>query len=126
MTYTASTPTHCLNCHKPVKGRVDKKFCDDWCRNAFNNKLNSAIATPLVRNINGILKRNRRILQSVIPLEKDTTRVSKRRLLEMGFNFDYLTHMFTTQKGQVYFFCYEYGYLPLENDIYLVVIRNKS
>ena len=25
---------YCLYCGKPVKGRIDKKFCDDWCRNA--------------------------------------------------------------------------------------------
>jgi hypothetical protein len=27
----------CLFCEKPVKGRSDKKFCDDYCRAAYNN-----------------------------------------------------------------------------------------
>ncbi|MBX2921123.1 MAG: DUF2116 family Zn-ribbon domain-containing protein [Chitinophagaceae bacterium] len=116
---------HCLHCDKPIKGRVDKKFCDDWCRNAYNNKLNSVTSTPVVRNINSILKRNRRILKSVLSPEKETARISKRRLIETGFNFDYLTHLVTTPKGQVYLFCYEYGYLPLENDFYLIVARNR-
>lgn len=126
MTPASSAFINCLNCNKPVKGRVDKKFCDDWCRNAYHNKVNSATATPVVKTINGILKRNRRILQSVIPAEKDTIRVSKSKLTELGFNFGYFTHLFTTQKEQVYFFCYEYGYLLLENNFYLVVIRKRN
>jgi len=27
----------CLACGKILKGRVDKKFCDDYCRNNYNN-----------------------------------------------------------------------------------------
>ena len=27
----------CLSCGKLLKGRVDKKFCDDYCRNNYNN-----------------------------------------------------------------------------------------
>ncbi len=29
----------CQQCGKPVKGRIDKRFCDDFCRNAYNNNL---------------------------------------------------------------------------------------
>ena len=28
-------PKLCLTCNKPVKGRTDKKFCDDYCRNNY-------------------------------------------------------------------------------------------
>jgi hypothetical protein len=27
----------CLNCDHVLKGRPDKKFCGDYCRNAYNN-----------------------------------------------------------------------------------------
>lgn len=118
--------SHCLHCNKLVKGRVDKKFCDAWCRNAYHNRLNSTFTSPLLRTINSILKRNRRILGTLLPAEKEITRASKKRLLELGFNFRYLTHQLTTQKGRTYFFCYEYGYLPLENDFYLIVTKNKQ
>jgi predicted nucleic acid-binding Zn ribbon protein len=41
----------CLTCNKPLKGRTDKKFCDDYCRNNYNNQLKSNTIN-LVRNIN--------------------------------------------------------------------------
>ena len=31
----------CVACGKAVKGRSDKKFCDDYCRNVYNNDLKS-------------------------------------------------------------------------------------
>ena len=37
----------CPECGKPVFGRIDKKFCSDACRNAFNNKANSASTNPV-------------------------------------------------------------------------------
>ena len=30
----------CLECNEKLIGRADKKFCNDYCRNAFNNNLN--------------------------------------------------------------------------------------
>ena len=55
----------CLNCNKPVKGRTDKKFCDDYCRNNYNNQLKSNTIN-LVRNINNALGKNRRILENLL------------------------------------------------------------
>ncbi len=51
----------CLECGEPLMGKVDKKFCSDACRNAYNNKLNSD-STALMRNINYILRRGRLVL----------------------------------------------------------------
>ena len=36
----------CLECREPVKGRVDKKFCSDYCRNAYNNNVNKDSKKP--------------------------------------------------------------------------------
>ncbi|MGN6493327.1 MAG: hypothetical protein ACTHLE_15105 [Agriterribacter sp.] len=105
---------------------MDKKFCDSWCRNAYHNKLNSNYTSPLVRTINSILKRNRKILGTLLSAERGTARISKKRLLDMGFNFGYLTHQVITKKGQTYVFCYEYGYLLLESDFYLIVARTQK
>ena len=30
----------CLECGTVLKGRSDKKFCSDYCRNTYNNKVN--------------------------------------------------------------------------------------
>jgi predicted nucleic acid-binding Zn ribbon protein len=30
----------CKECGHKLSGRKDQKFCSDYCRNSFNNKLN--------------------------------------------------------------------------------------
>lgn len=115
----------CLDCSRPLKGRTDKKFCDDYCRNHYNNRQNSD-QNNLVRNINNILRKNRRILQQILREEEETAKIRKEELLQMGFQPKYHTHQYHTQKGQTYHFCYEYGYLPLEQDWILIVRRKTS
>ncbi|MBY0244302.1 MAG: hypothetical protein K2Q03_02485 [Sphingobacteriaceae bacterium] len=112
----------CLDCQAVLKGRADKKFCDDQCRSNFNNHA-KAIDITLVKQINKILLKNRNILQSKNP--NDKTKIKKVNLQNEGFNFTYHTHTYTTQKGSVYFFCYEFGYLLLENEEVLLVKRNE-
>jgi hypothetical protein len=111
----------CLECNASIKGRVDKKFCSDYCRNAYNNKLNKD-SKNLVRNINNRLRKNYRILDS-FSLVDGKTRTSKTRLLDKGFDFDYITNLYTTKKGTTYYFVYDLGYLPLDNDYYMIVKR---
>jgi len=113
-------PRLCLNCEKPVKGRTDKKFCDDYCRNSYNNQLKSN-TTNLVRNINNALGKNRRILENQFAEGEEMTKTTKQKLIQKGFQFKYFTNTYTNKKGNVYFFCYDLGYLPLENDWYLLV-----
>lgn len=113
----------CLACGKPLHGRADKKFCNDYCRNAYNNNLKSA-SSPYVRNINNTLQKNRRILEAALGTE-EMQKVQKEKLLQEGFSFKYLTHTYMNKKGNTYFFCYEYGYLPLEHEWYLVVKRKE-
>ncbi|PUV21997.1 MULTISPECIES: hypothetical protein [Sphingobacterium] len=111
----------CLECGKNIRGRSDKRFCDDSCRNAYNNKLNSD-QTNLIRNVNNILRKNRRILADVLEgEEKGMTKVLREKLKRLGFDFKFHTHTFVNNKGQVYNFIYEMGYLTLENEWILVV-----
>ena len=120
----ATAAKKCLFCEKILNGRADKKFCNDYCRNAYNNQLKSA-NSPIVRNINNSLIKNRRILETILGEEK-MVKQPKEKLLHQGFSFKYFTHNYTNQKGNVYFFCYEYGYLPLEHDWFLIVKRNEG
>ncbi len=110
----------CLDCNEPLIGRSDKKFCNDQCRNNYNNRINSNISES-VRRVNNYLKKNRKILIELNPTGKVS--VHKDKLVNLGFNFNYYTHVYVTQKGNTYKFVYEYGYLPLENDIYMLVQR---
>lgn len=111
----------CLECETEIKGRIDKKFCSDYCRNAYNNKLNKD-SKNLVRNINNRLRKNYRVLDSY-ELKDGKTRTTKNSLLNKGFDFDYITSLYTTKKGSTYFFVYDLGYLPLDNDFYMLVKR---
>lgn len=122
---TINEPRLCLTCEKPLKGRTDKKFCDDYCRNNYNNQL-KADTTNLVRNINNALGKNRRILEGLFSNGEEMAKTTKDKLLQKGFQFKYITHIYTNKKGNTYFFVYDLGYLPLENDWYLVVKRKEE
>lgn len=117
------TSKECLECGEKIIGRSDKKFCSDLCRNAYNNKLNTD-ATNYVRNINNALRKNRRILEEIC--KDDKAKTSRSQLFAEGFDFTHFTSLRKTQKGSVYHFVYDYGYLELENDIFLIVKDNRG
>ena len=103
----------------------EKKYCDDYCRNNYNNSLKQE-DNNLVRNINNALGKNRRVLLSMLKEEEEMVKTTKDKLLEKGFLFKYFTHLYTNKKGNVYYFCYDTGYLPLENDWHLIVKRKEG
>src|ERR1700759_1219783 len=117
------TERTCLDCGAPLHGRSDKKFCNDLCRNNYNNQLNSN-SYNLVRNINNILKSNWRIFKELNPPGK--TKTTRKKLLAKGFDFDYHTRSYQSQNGKTYHFCYEYGYLNIEGDEFLLVKREND
>lgn len=110
----------CPECGDKIIGRSDKKFCSDACRNAHNNALNKD-SKNLIRNVNNRLRKNYRILENLNP--KDKTKTTKDKLVSLGFNFNYFTSIYTTKTGTVYYYLYDQGYLPLDNDFYLLVKR---
>jgi hypothetical protein len=114
--------TYCMDCGEALHGRLDKKFCNDACRNNYNNRLNSD-QYSFIRNINNILRKNRRILEKLNPDGK--TKISQKKLLAQGLNFDYFTHVYTTQNGHNYRFCYDQGYLLLDNEEILLVKKEE-
>lgn len=113
----------CLDCNAVLKGRADKKFCDDQCRSNYNNRL-KADDHSFLKQVNSILKKNRAILMAKNPEGK--TKVKREALIRKGFDFNFHTHTYATQKGSTYVFCYEYGYLLLENEEVLLVRREEK
>ncbi len=113
----------CLECGSPILGRADKKFCSDYCRNAYNNRKNKT-ANNLIRTINNRLKKNWRILEEINP--NDKIKIHKNRLLKNGFDFNYFTSIYTTKKNDIYYFVYDQGYRHLDNDYYLLVKKNTT
>ncbi|TRO67215.1 hypothetical protein [Christiangramia sabulilitoris] len=111
----------CPECGEKLRGRTDKKFCSDYCRNTHHNKVNKETSN-LIRNTNNLLRRNHRILEELNPGSK--TSVPRNKLLAKGFNFEFFTSVYNTRSGNQYFFIYDQGYLKLENDFYALVKRN--
>jgi hypothetical protein len=111
----------CLECHEKIVGREDKKFCSDGCRNAYNNKINKD-STNYMRNINNKLRKNYRILMELNADGKSKT--SRNKMLNKGFDFEYITSILNTKNGNTYYFVYEQGYLSLENDYFMLVKKD--
>ncbi|WP_299128509.1 hypothetical protein [uncultured Winogradskyella sp.] len=112
---------NCLECGNRIIGRIDKKFCNDGCRNTYNNRLNKD-SKNLIRNTNNRLRKNYRILEALNPNKK--TKCSRAKLIEKGFDFNYITSLYTTKVGTVYYFVYDQGYLPLKGEYYALVKRD--
>jgi hypothetical protein len=112
----------CLECNATLRGRADQKFCNDSCRNSYNNKKQSG-ASKYMRKINRILKNNHSILAELNPNDKTTT--YKSTLIKQGFNFSFFTNTYTTKTKRVYYFVYDQGYSELENNKYMLVKKEE-
>ncbi len=110
----------CLECDSEIKGRSDKKFCDDACRNAYNNKQNKD-STNLMRNVNNRLRKNYRILADAN--QDGKTKTTRSKLLSQGFDFDLITQVKVYKNGSEYRFVYNEGYKILDGD-WVLLVRN--
>ena len=99
----------CQTCGEKIDGRSDKLFCSDKCRSAFNYQHKVAGKDSLYAQIDKQLKRNRALLKNYNAAGKAVVRKSV--LLNAGFNPKFFTHYWKNKKGDVYLFCYEYGFL---------------
>ncbi len=115
------TERTCLNCGEKLTGRTDKKFCSDYCRNFYNNQWRT-YSDNYIKKVNNILKKNRKILTDLNPSGK--SKAHKSHLTKLGFRFDYFTNIYTTKSGNVYYFCYEQGYLAIDNDFFALVKKD--
>jgi len=77
-----------------------------------------------VKKITKILTHNYQIMQKLNANSR--TIVSEQQLKGLGLNFSYITSYQTTQKGDVYHFCFDQGYLKInDNQVLLVVQPNQ-
>lgn len=87
----------CIECGHSLFGRRDKKFCNDLCRNTYNNNLNKE-NVEIIRITNSKLKKNHKILKSLLETEKHE--ITKSELLLLGFDLNLLTN-FEINKGLI-------------------------
>ena len=115
----------CLTCGNMLRGRIDKKFCDDYCRSTYNNmQYQEDRGLSFIRKVNNVLRKNRRILEELVPPGEETSRVQRAKLVKKGFNFNYLTSAWSGPEGEICYFCYEYGYL-VEKDWYHIIKKEE-
>jgi hypothetical protein len=113
---------YCLNCGEPItKGRSDKKFCDQECKNVYYNRIKIQ-ENGEIKRVDLALKKNRRILKKLFDPRKMDKLVNRDALLKAGFDFDFHTHFVTTKfKGNQFVFCYDYGYREVEKHKFKVI-----
>jgi hypothetical protein len=109
----------CLQCKSELKGRSDKKFCDSYCKSAYQYQQAKEQPERFYNKVDNQLKRNRKILKEYNKGGKVTVRAEI--LLEKGFNPNFFTHYWKNKERKVYLFCYEYGFLSHNNKYTLVI-----
>lgn len=113
----------CKSCQKELMGRKDKLFCDVYCKSAFQYQQTKSTGGTLYRQIDLQLKKNRAILKGYN--KSGMAKVRSEVLLKEGFDPNFFTHYWKNQKGDVYLFVYEYGFLKRNergSDKYVLVL----
>lgn len=113
----------CLYCNEPLKGRSDKRFCDVQCKSAYHNKTPNT-QEAFIKNLNKQLRQNRSALRTACPKGKATVRINF--LEQLGMNFKFMTHTWKNQSGQVYYFCYDYGYTYVNEAGKVLIIQQQE
>lgn len=112
----------CIQCHKKMEGRADKKYCDNHCKSAYQYAKSKTKEKSRFQIVQNQLKINRKVLKRHNKIGKTTIR--KVELLKEGFNPKYFTNYWRTQKGEVYWFVFEYGFHQIKErniDKYVLV-----
>lgn len=100
-----------LVCQKEIEGRKDKVYCSLSCKSANQYEQRQEDEAHFYK-VDRQLKKNRTILKRYNKVGKTTLR--KEVLLAEGFAPSFFTNYWKNKQGQVYLFCYEYGYLSLK------------
>ncbi|TCK66921.1 hypothetical protein DFQ05_2207 [Winogradskyella wandonensis] len=100
---------NCLYCNKKLIGRTDKKYCDPQCKSSHQYQREKQKPKRFYNKVDNQLRLNRKLLKEYNRAGKATVRSGI--LIKEGFNSKFFTHYWKNQKGDVYFFVYEYGFL---------------
>lgn len=100
----------CPSCNAEVKGRSDKIFCSPHCKSACQYEKRT-VKEKFYLKVDKQLKINRKLLKKYN--QSGYTTLRKEVLLQKGFNPRFFTHYWKNKKGQVYLFCYDYGFLEV-------------
>ena len=113
----------CKKYFKKTSGRKGKRFCNDGCRNAYNNAKKKK-KSGQVEMINDILEKNHSILQELIG-NQSYKYVAERILRDKGFNSRYFTHPFESAQKILFSVCYDIAYRKEENGTFKILKEDK-
>ena len=99
--------SRCMVCGELFKGRSDKKFCSDLCRNEYHNERRRREFARVSR-FNSSLFRNRQLLLKYSACGYGN--VDRRLLAVDKFNFDIYTSSRKRMFRPTLFVCYNYEY----------------
>jgi hypothetical protein len=111
--------SHCLDCGKELPGRIGQKFCTVYCKSAYHYKKSKSKESRRYDKVLTQLKLNRRILKMYNL--SGQSQIKEELLLKEGFDFDYYTNTWTAKNGNLYYFCFEYGFRDLEDGKYMLI-----
>ena len=96
-----------------MKGRSDKVYCSVECRTVrqYERRLDNE---QFFIAVDKQLKTNRKVLKRHNP--SGYTTIRREVLLKEGFNPNFFTHYWKNQKGEVYLFCFDFGFRKLDQD----------
>ena len=132
---------HCRECGKRLgPGRRDRKYCDEFCKTAYNNRLRSGtIAEPepyvpdnkgaereksAFHKVYDILLENRVKLLNMYGLYERS--LSLDEFNRFGINLKYHTSEYTDEYfGKPFKMCFDYGYHIDGNQVYLTYSGNE-
>lgn len=101
----------CPICSSAVKGRTDKIFCSQKCKSIDQYEKRQE-EEQFFLQVEKQLRINRKILKRYN--KSGFTTIRSDALLKEGFNPNFFTHYWKNQKGDIYLFVYEYGFLKRE------------
>ncbi len=79
--------------------------------------------TPFKKDISPAISEIKACLECGDPIKGRA--VSREKLMRKGFDFGYFTSTYKTKDGAIYYYCYEQGYLPIEKEYYLLVVKQE-
>src|SRR5690606_4810293 len=100
----------CPVCKSEVRGRKDKIYCSESCKSS-NQYEKRTENESFFMQVDKPLKTNRIILKRFCPT--GYTILRRELLHQEGFNPKYFTHYWKNKEGQVYLFCFDYGFLKI-------------
>jgi hypothetical protein len=101
----------CPTCGEEVIGRSDKVYCSKKCASTSHYEHHVANDQFFI-HVDKQLKVNRKILKKYN--RSGFTTLRKEQLVKEGFDPNFFTHYWKNKKGQVYLFCYDYGFLEVD------------